>query len=959
MPPVQARSSRFFFEVGSFIQEMYVKRKSSSVRLISFIFFIAVTLTAQTGGSWLKGQVTDPSGAVVVQANITVKNSSGQIFTAASNRQGAYEIKGLTPGKYTLIATSAGFTPYELTDVDVPADGQTLDVQLGILVEKQQVTVEDQGTSIDVSSAANNASATVIKGKDLEALSDDPDELQGELDALAGPSAGPNGGQIYIDGFTNGQLPPKNSIREIRVNQNPFSAQFDSLGYGRVEVFTKPGMDSYHGQLMFMDNNSVLNSKSPFAPNQPDYNTRMINGNISGPLGKKASFFFDVSHRNINDVSVINAIDPVTLQPLNATVLSPRTRWSIGPRIDYQLTANNTLTGRYEYQRDSHDNEGISTFTLPSQAYNSRNPSHNLQISDTQVLSPRVINESRFQYARDLNENLALDNSPTINVQGAFVSGGNSIGTTSDTNSRYEFQNYTSMAIGKHFIKFGGRLRASRESNLSTSGFNGTFLFDSLSAYQAANPAQFLRTFGTPEVQVNYVDAGLYAEDDWRLRPNFTLSYGVRFESQNQIGDHADFAPRIGFAWGLGSGKTAPKTVLRAGFGLFYDRFGQNLVLQSIRQNGVNQVQYISSSDTAFTPAAFYPAIPDQNSPFLVGSSASIRKIDPNLRSPYLMQTAITLERQLAKTGTASVTYLNSRGEDSFISQNINAPLFDGTRPLGGTDNIYQYESAGTFRQNQLIANVRMNTPRFSIFSFYMLNFAKSDTAGASSFPSEPYNIGADFGRASFDVRNRFVFGGSFNAPYHFSLSPFMIANSGQPFNITLGQDLNGDSIFNDRPTFATDLNRPSVVSTTWGTFDRSPIAGQKLIPINYGTAPASFTLNMRLSKVFGFGKERGKGANVPGAGGGGGEHRGPGPMMGGRGPGGGGPFGGGGQTTNRRYNLTLSAQAMNILNHVNYGTQVGNLSSPFFGVSKTLAGGPFGSNSAVRRVFLQAQFAF
>jgi len=186
-----------------------------------------------------------------------------------------------------------------------------------------------------------------------------------------------------------------------------------------------------------------------------------------------------------------------------------------------------------------------------------------------------------------------------------------------------------------------------------------------------------------------------------------------------------------------------------------------------------------------------------------------------------------------------------------------------------------------------------------------------------------------------------------------------MIANSGQPFNITLGQDLNGDSIFNDRPTFATDLNRPSVVSTTWGTFDRSPIAGQKLIPINYGTAPASFTLNMRLSKVFGFGKERGKGANVPGAGGGGGEHRGPGPMMGGRGPGGGGPFGGGGQTTNRRYNLTLSAQAMNILNHVNYGTQVGNLSSPFFGVSKTLAGGPFGSNSAVRRVFLQAQFAF
>ena len=933
-------------------------RFSSKLAALSLLAFLSVTsqLFAQSGDAFLKGQVTDPSGAVVVQATVTVKSASGEQFTATSNKQGTYEIKGLKPGKYSLSAISKGFSPYELTDLMVPAEGQTLDIQFGILVEKQQVTVEDQGTTVDVSSSSNNASATVIKGKDLEALSDDPDELQSELEALAGPSAGPNGGQIYIDGFTNGQLPPKNTIREIRVNQNPFSAQFDSLGYGRVEVFTKPGMDKFHGQFMFMDNNSVFNSLSPLAPDQPGYNTRMLNGNISGPLSKKASFFFNVEHRKIDNVSVVNAFDPVTLQPLNTTVLSPRNRLSISPRIDYQVSTNNTLTARYEYEKDDHDNDGISTFTLPSQAYNTRGSEHDLQISDTQVLSPRVINETRFQFIHEIEGQYAIDNSATINVQGAFVSGGNSIGTSSDTNDRYELQNYTSMAIGKHFIKYGGRLRANRESDLSTSGFNGTFVFNSISDYAAPTPlpSQFSRTFGVPEAKVNYVDAGVYAEDDWRIKPTFTLSYGLRFETQNQINDRADFAPRIGFAWGLGSGKSVPKTVLRAGFGLFYDRFSQGLILQSIRLNGTNQVQYIS-----YDPELFYPNIPDQNSPYLSAASTTIRRIDPKLRSPYMMQTAITLERQISKMGTASVTYLNSRGEHTFISQNINAPTsYDpadpcATRPLNSCDNIYQYESAGRFRQNQVIANVRMNTAKFSLFSFYVLNYANSDTSGAGSFPSTPYNISADYGRANFSVRSRFILGGTFNAPYHFGFSPFIIANSGQPYNLTTGQDYNGDSIYNDRPAFATDLSRPSVVRTGVGVFDTAPIAGQTIVPVNYLTGPGNFTINMRISKVFGFGKE-GAASGGPQAGGGG-EHRGPGGM----GPRHGhGPFGGG-STTNRRYNLTLSLHAMNILNHVNYGNPIGNLSSPYFGVSKSLAGGPFGSSAAVRRIFMQAQFAF
>ena len=197
----------------------------------------------------LRGQVTDPSGAVVANATVAVLVSGGQTHSATTNRSGGYEIGNLAPGKYTVTANAQGFAVFVQNDVDVAA-GQVaqFNIALDINVQKEKVNVEEETPQVDVN-PANNASAIVLSGKDLEALPDDPDELQSDLEALAGPSAGPNGGQIYIDGFTAGQLPPKSSIREIRINQNPFSAEYDKLGYGRIEIFTKPGTDKFHGQF--------------------------------------------------------------------------------------------------------------------------------------------------------------------------------------------------------------------------------------------------------------------------------------------------------------------------------------------------------------------------------------------------------------------------------------------------------------------------------------------------------------------------------------------------------------------------------------------------------------------------------------------------------------------------------------------------------------------------------------
>src|SRR5205823_13500398 len=206
----------------------------------------------------------------------------------------------------TLKASATGFALFTQENVQVTANQvQQANVNLTIQIEEQKVEVTDQTTKVDVD-PSNNAGTVVMKGKDLEALSDDPDELQSELQALAGPSAGPNGGQIYIDGFTAGQLPPKASIREIRINQNPFSAQYDKLGYGRIEILTKPGTDKFHGQLEFNENNSIFNSRNPFALTRSDYHSEQYEGNVGGPLGKRASFFLDGQRRNIGDVAVVN-----------------------------------------------------------------------------------------------------------------------------------------------------------------------------------------------------------------------------------------------------------------------------------------------------------------------------------------------------------------------------------------------------------------------------------------------------------------------------------------------------------------------------------------------------------------------------------------------------------------------------------------------------------------------------
>jgi hypothetical protein len=980
--------------------------------MLLFFLCVSALAIAQTSGGTLRGKVTDPSAAVVPKAVVAVIDANGKRSTATTDDQGRYQVAGLAPGNYTVTITAAGFAvDTEQAVAIVAGQVQQLDVKLEIEVQQEKVQVEEEAPGVSVS-PSENASALIIKGKDLEALSDDPDELQSELEALAGPSAGPNGGQIYIDGFTAGQLPPKSSIREIRINQDPFSAEYDKLGYGRIEIFTKPGTDQYHGQMMVDGNDSAFNSLNPFVTSEPPYYSVLATGSVSGPITKKSSFFFDAQRRDISDAGVVVAnVLPAgcspsnpsscATTPLNEAIANSRTRTNLSPRLDFQLSSNNTLTVRYQYYLDNENNQGISGQSLPSQGYNSSSTEHTLQISDTQIVNTNIVNETRFQYLRDDNSQNVQNFTPTISVLGAFTGGGNQQGNSLDTENHYELQNYTSIAHGQHLIKFGGRLRDMTDRNTSVAGFNQTWTFSSLAAYReqllgecptgptpTCGPSQFSVVKGQPTSSVNLLDVGLFVDDTWKIRPNITLSYGLRVETQNQIHDHADFAPRLSLAWGLGKAKTTPKTVLRAGFGMFYDRFSNNLVLQAERLNGFTQ------SETIIAEPVGYPNFPIGGN-LGAAQSPTTYQISSSLRAPYTAQSAISVERQIAKVATVSVTYLNSIGDHQLFIRNANAPLpgtfvfgdpSSGIRPFGNAaGNIYQYDSEGVFRQNQLIANFRVNYgTKVSLFGFYMLGTANSNVGNAAAtsgvgssapgsngggtvnpgFLTNQYDPIADYGRAAFDIRQRFLIGGTLILPKGVHLNPFVIINSGSPFDITVGDDLNGDSIFNDRPAVVSSATCPGKVSTgpntdctSYGTFNTLGQGGP-IVPINSETGPSQLTFNLRVTRTFGFGPESKGAGSMQGQRGGGG--RGPGGGLGGRGltGAGGGPMMGG-TTTNRRYNLTFAVSARNIFNHVNLASPIGDLNSPVFGQSIAISQGAFSSGSANRRIDLQVLFSF
>lgn len=968
--------------------------------------------SAQAQQTSLQGKVTDATNASIPGAKVILLPARGKTIVAETDELGMFHFAGIQPGVYRLQVNSVGFQPVDESNIAVAPGENTRDFILTVFLTKQEVTVEAEQLDTVSIESDSNASQLVLREEDLKALSDDPDALSNELQALAGPSAGPDGGaQIFVDGFSGGRIPSKQSIREIRINRDPYSAEFDRPGFGRIEILTKPGSDRFRGQTFFNFGDESLNSRNPFATNRAPYQTRMYGANLSGPLSKKASFFLDFERREIDDNAVVNAttLDSL-LQPVSIreAYVTPQRRTNGSVRVDYQLNARNTLVGRFNVLRTNSENSGIGEFTLPSRAFDSTMNGETFQLTDTTTISASAINETRFEYSRTRQDQSAYTLEPALNVLEAFQSGGSTQGLSSNQRKGIEVQNMTSIIRGAHTIKFGGRLRGSDLSDLSPDNFLGTFTFagglaplldgqnqpvmddggqiqlaavTSLERYQrtlyfqtlgytpaqiralGGGASQFSLAAGTPDATVRQYDMGLFYTHDWKLRPNLTLAFGVRYENQTNISDSTNVAPRFSVAWSPDSrGGRNGKTVIRAGAGIFYDRFSDSYTLQALRFNGSTQQQYIVANPD------FYPNIPSSTELADAAVPQSTYRVASDLRVPYMIQSSIGVERSLPARTTVAVNWVRTRAVNVLRTRNINAPLDSGVRPYG-TENLFLYEATGRMNQQQLITNVstRFNT-RVMFFGFYAYGKADSDADRGASLPANQYDLSGEWGRSMMDIRHRVVMGGNISAPLGFSLNPFVMFRSGMPFNITTGRDNNGDTVFNDRPALATDLSLPGVVLSPWGAFDPNPLPGAEIISRNFGEGPSQFTVNLRLSRTWSFGERNSGPAMMGGGMPEGGPPAGGGPGMGGPGMGGGGGRGmgggrggmGGSSNGSGKYSVMFAVSARNVLNTTNPSNPIGNLSSPLFGQSNALSGmGPMGGNSGNRTLELSLRFTF
>ncbi|NWF83104.1 MAG: TonB-dependent receptor [Bryobacteraceae bacterium] len=964
------------------------------------LFILAEAAGAQTSAT-VRGTVTDPSGAFVPGALVQIRGS-GSEKRAYTNEAGQYTLASVAPGEYTVRAIAKGFAVSERKRVRVAAD-LTLDFQLTIEVQAQVLNVEDEAAKVSVD-PSTNASAVVLGEKELASLSDDPDELEQQLQALAGPAAGPNGGQIFIDGFSGGRMPPKSSIREVRINSNPYSPEYDRPGFGRIEIFTRPGTDNIRGQVFYQFNDESLNSRSPLLTQseRPPYLQNFLGFSLSGPIKKqKASFGFDFERRMIDENAFIYAttldrnLNPVNV---NTAIVTPQTRTIWSPRLDLTLNPNHTLTARYQSGRNSSENEGVGDYSLESRAYNQRSTDQSIQLTETAILSTKLINELRFQFMRTELARDGDNSIPALSVQGAFEGGGAQIGTSGNRTRSWELNNITTATLGTHTVKWGGRLRQSFLDDTSVSNFGGSYAFFGgqgplldannlpiagtwvqLSALErygrtllfqglglsgteirllGGGASQFSLSAGTSTTTVRQFDLGLFANDDWRIRKNVTLSLGVRYEAQTNLSDWANWSPRLGIAW-----QVRPRTVIRTGFGIFYDRVSNAVTLNATRYDGLTQQSYLVQNPD------FFPLIPSPGT--LAGALAPqrLQLVDSGLQTSRNYQTTFSVEHQINSYARVSVQYSGIRGAHLQRSRNINTPLA-GFYPYGDNQLRLLTESTGFSRSHMLIVSPTVNYKKLFLFGFYALSSGYTDAEGT---PADPYNLRADWGPSSFmGVRHRMVLGTNIPMPWNISLSPFLTASSGSPYNVTIGRDLNLDGFTTERPALvqvdAAACAGPSLVyHAGYGCFNLNPAAGTA-IARNAFTGPANASLNLRVARTWSFGS-RGESGVQPG-GGPGGPGGGPppgGPPPGG-GPGGGGPPPGGvpggmfgASSSGRKYNLTLSASARNPFNSVNYSAPSGDLSSPYFGESRGLAGfGPFSGNTTYnRKIDIQLRFSF
>jgi hypothetical protein len=839
---------------------------------IALLLMIAPCL-GQTSAS-LEVVVKDPTGALINKAQVQlIRNGKSQSLNS-TNQRGEVRVNKVAAGRYQLHVEAAGFKAQDV-DLDLTTGSHRKEVTLEIDVIKVDVDIEEEA-QVRNTNPNGAAFSNVLTAEQIAQLPDDAEELENAINQLAGPGA-----QIRVNGFRGGKLPPKSQIREIRFRMNPYAAENHDAGFGFVDVTTKPGVNSWHGSFNFGFRDEAMNARQVFAPFRGPEQQRRFGLSLDGPLWKNhTSLFLNADGSLFFDARPIFATTPDgTVSDL---AYRPSRRLNLDARIEHVLTK--THTARLQFQRNAgvQNNLGVGDFDLPSRGYSQDQTEYIARLADSGVFGKKFFNEVRLQGRWIQTEARSVSLGRTILVPGSFNDG-----SAQRSGGRRQFDielaDNVDYALEKHGLRFGAQLEAGGyRSNERTNPF-GTFQFPDLDSFEAGLPTQFTQRIGDPTVKYRQYQFGWYVQDDFRVRKNLTLSYGVRHEFQNHVPGKFNVAPRLGWVWSpLKSGRVT----IRGGAGIFYDWFAAQTFEQTLRVDGQRQRDLVVAN----------PSFPD---PFTGGVQtippASRIQTDPDLQIPYIIQSSIGVETNPFKLFRLTTNYQYQRGVHLLHGRNLNAPVPGLGRPDPTVGNITNIESSayqsshrlmigigpGAFRNNRLFWNIN-----------YLIMKNTNEADSPFSLPSNNFNLQADRGPAANDMRHLISGFISKRLPMGFSISTIFQATSALPYNITTGFDDNGDTVINDRPF---GVGRNSVRGASRWEIGSRMSWGKSFGPEEQQTGGPQ----VRMIRVGG-----GDGASAPSL------------------PG----------ASTKKYRFELYAQAFNLLNHANLGTFSGVQTSPFFG---------------------------
>lgn len=741
------------------------------------------------------GTVQDQTGGMLPSAEVMLTGTADiPPRTATTDASGVFRFEDVPAGAYELVARFEGFDPATVRLRVGPRAPGRQKLVLKIAGLKQEVVVGTQSGRVTLDSAQNQSGVTVDKGMLADIPAFDRDFL-GALSAFLDPgAAGTDGVTLVVDGMEGRRVGVSASaIQQIKINQDPYSAEYARPGQGRVEVITKAGSESYHGEVNLTFRDARLNARNPFAATRPPEQRRILEGVMTGPIrdGRSTSFMLSANREETDQQAIIYAEDPSGI--IRATLPTPQRNLELSGTINHQQGKNNTMSLRVTFQDESARNEGVGGTTLAESASNSLSREVQFVYSHRTMLTGRLINQFRFLVGGDYQPTRSLSQSPRIVVQDAFTGGG----AQNDglAQERHITLNDTlSWSSGRHLVKAGFSIPDWSHRRYDDRGLRGgTFSFASLGDYVAGTPYLFTQQQGDGSLVFMQKVLAAFVQDEIALRRNLSLALGLRYDWLNFFGDNNNVAPRASIAWAPGS---KPGWVVRSGIGVFYDRAGTGPMSDVLRSQQERLFRYVLQNPGY--PVALAPGSS------LVTSPTSLVQLSPGLVIPHTVQFGGGIEHQLAKSTTLAVTYTGTRGFNLFRSRDLNAPpppLYLA-RPDPAHATIREIESTGRQWSHSLQVSLRGRITRFFNGSMqYVLSRTMNDTSGINALPANNFDLSGEWSRANSDQRHRLDMVGSFKPGPWMTLGINLSLRTGSPYTLTLGRDSYNTGSTNARPS--------------------------------------------------------------------------------------------------------------------------------------------------------------